>query len=173
MQLYDIAMEGLVIGDLLTGNEGELTPELEARLDALLQAGTDKLEAAERVSRNLKSNAEACATEAKRLADRARSFERQNKALRSRMAVALEAAFGGKIRTSLFTIWCQRSAPTMRVNLAPNTNLDELRTRRPDLFRTEHIFDEVTAKSEHVLGNQLPAEVTVEDMPGTLYCKTR
>ena len=173
MQLYDIVVEGLVISDVLTENEGELTPELETRLDALLQAGTDKLESAERVSRNLKANAEACATEAKRLAERARSFERQNKALRSRMAVALEAAFGGKIKTPLFTIWCQRSAPTVRVNLAPNTNLDELRARRPDLFRTEHIFDEVTVKSEHVQGKQLPPEVTVEDVPGTLYCKTR
>ena len=89
------------------------------------------------------------------------------------MAVALDAAFGGKIKTPLFTIWCQRSAPTVRVNLAPNTNLDELRARRPDLFRTEHIFDEVTVKSEHVQGKQLPPEVTVEDVPGTLYCKTR
>ena len=173
MQLYDIAMEGLVIGDLLTEAEGELNPDLEVRLDALLQAGTDKLEAAERVSRNLKANADACAVEAKRLADRARSFDRQNKALRSRMAVALEAAFGGKIKTSLFTIWCQRSPPSMRVNLAPGTNLEELRARRPDLFRTEYLFDEVTAKSEHVRGNQLPGEVTVEDVPGTLFCKTR
>jgi hypothetical protein len=173
MQLYDIAQEGLIIGDILTEQEGELSPELEARLDTLLREGTDKLEAAERVCRNLDANAEACAKEAKRLQERARGFEKQRKALRSRMAMALEAAFSGKIKTKLFTIWCQRSPATMKVTIAPNTDMEQLRARRPDLFRTEYIFDEVTVKAEHVSAHQLPAEVTVEDVPGTLYCKTR
>ena len=55
MQLYDIAPEGLVVSDLLTESEGELSPELEERLDNLLRAGKDKLEAAERVCRNLQA----------------------------------------------------------------------------------------------------------------------
>lgn len=173
MQLYDIAQEGLVIADLLTENEGELTPDLEKRLDELLRAGTDKLEAAERVSRNLKAEAEACAAEAKRLQQRAQSFERQRKALRTRMAIALESAFGGKIKTSLFTIWCQRTPPTMKVTVAENTDMDELRARRPDLFKTVHVFDETTVKAEHVSEHQLPAEVKVEDVPGTLFCSSR
>lgn len=173
MQLYDIAQEGLIINDLLTESEGELTPELEKRLDDLLRAGVDKLEAAERVSRNLKAEAEACATEAKRLQQRARGFERQRDALRKRMAIALVAAFGGKIKTSLFTIWTQTTNPTMKVVIAPNTNMDELRARRPDLFRTEYVFDEATVKTEHVSEHQLPAEIKVEDVPGTLFCSSR
>jgi hypothetical protein len=173
MQLYDIAQEGLVIGDLLTESEGELTPELEKRLDDLLRAGTDKLEAAERVCRNLDANAKACAEEGKRLMERAKSFERQRKSLRARMAAALECAFGGKIKTPLFTIWCQRSAATMRVVLSAGVSMDELRARRPDLFKVEYIFDEATVKAEHVQDHQLPAEITVEDVPGTLFCRTR
>src|SRR4051794_23785725 len=107
MELYDIAQEGLVIQDLLTESEGELTSELEERLDNLLRAGKDKLEAAERVCRNLQAQEDACKGEWKRLGERAKGFEHQRKALRKRMAAALECAFGGKIKTPIFTIWCQ------------------------------------------------------------------
>lgn len=173
MQLYDIAQEGLVIESLLVEAEGELTPELEGRLDVLLRAGQDKLEAAERVSRNLQAQEDACKQESKRLGERAKSFERQRKSLRKRMAAALQCAFGGKIKTALFTIWCQTSAPSKHVILAPNTNLEELRARRPDLVRTEYVLDEIAVKVAAEAGHPLPGEITVEDVPGTLYCKSR
>lgn len=173
MQLYDIAQEGLVVADLLTESEGELTPELEARLDAVLRAGKEKIEAAERVCRNLDAQAKACAVEAKRLAERAQGIKKQRESLRKRMAVAIDAVFGGKVKTALFTIWTQTGAPTMRVTVAPGTDMDQLRARRPDLFRTEHIFDEIAAKTTKTTGMPLPAEVTVEDVPGNLFCKSR
>ena len=173
MQLYDIAQEGLVVSDLLTESEGELSPELEERLDNLLRAGKDKLEAAERVCRNLQAQEDACREEWKRLGERAKSFERQRKALRKRMAAALEYAFGGKIKTALFTIWSQMSAPSKRVVLAPNTDLEQLRARRPDLVRIEYALNENAVKVEAEAGHQLPGEITVEDVPGTLYCKSR
>ena len=36
MSLYDVALEGSLLEEFLTANEGELTPELEERFDRLL-----------------------------------------------------------------------------------------------------------------------------------------
>jgi len=42
--LYEIAVEGDAVERLLLESEGELTPELEDRLDHLLRCGKDKLD---------------------------------------------------------------------------------------------------------------------------------
>jgi hypothetical protein len=44
--LYDLAIEQREIYDILIENDGELTPELEARLDAVLRQSKDKVDAA-------------------------------------------------------------------------------------------------------------------------------
>lgn len=180
MNLYDVAVDGLVMEQELTESGGELTPELERRLDNLLQSGKEKLEAAARVVRNLEAQAEACKEESKRLAERQSSFNRQAKSLKARMAVALDAAFGGKIKTALFTIWSQRSKPSTYVVLAPNTDLGELRKRRPDLVREVSNFEleeavilSIAEAASEDTPLRLPAEIKVETNPGTLYCKIR
>lgn len=169
MKLYDIAQEGLEIQDLLTESRGELTPELEQRMDALLRAGKDKMEAAAKVSRMLEADAKACAEEAKRLSDRSASLTKQAKSLKTRMALALQAAFGGKIKTAIFTIWCQTSADRKRVMVAPGVDLKQLQARRPDLVRTEFVLDEVAVMT----AADLPGELAVENVPGTLFCRIR
>jgi len=174
VKLYEMAQEGLEIHDLLTDTCGELTPELEERMDALLRGGKDKMEAAAKVSRMLESDARACAEEAKRLSERAASLSKQSKSLKTRMAAVLQAAFGGKIKTALFTIWCQTSADHKRVTLAPGGDLKQLQARRPDLVRTEYVLNETAvlacAGSPDAV---LPGEVAVENVPGTLYCRIR
>ena len=77
LSLYEIGVEGMWITDLLTENEGELTPELETRINELLTEGPQRLEAAAMVVRGMEASAEACENEVKRLALRAKSFQDQ------------------------------------------------------------------------------------------------
>ena len=169
MKLYDIAQEGIEIQDLLTESCGELTPELEQRMDALLRAGKDKMEAAAKVARMLEVHAKACAEEAKRLSERSQALTKQAKSLKGRMAKVLQAAFDGKIKTALFTIWCQTSADRKRVAVAPGVDLKQLQARRPDLVRTEFVLDEAAV----LAAAELPGELAIEDVPGTLFCRIR
>ena len=115
--LYELTSEGVQISDMLTENEGELTPELEARLDALMLEGPARMEAAAMVVRQLEANATACEEESKRLRERAKAFSDNASRLKNRMTLALDAAFGGKVKTALFTIWAQSSAATTVVDL--------------------------------------------------------
>ena len=46
VSLYDLSLEGVQIQDMLLENDGELTPELEARIDQLMLLGPEKIEAA-------------------------------------------------------------------------------------------------------------------------------
>lgn len=118
MNLYDISLEGLQIADLLIENEGELTPELEARLDELMIAGPERIEAAAMVVRHLEADMLACSQEAQRLAERAASFSRNVASLKRRMTFAVDAAFSGKVKTARFSIWTQKSADTVAFDLA-------------------------------------------------------
>ena len=99
LSLYEISKEGQFLELALTESEGELTPEIEARIDALLIAGSDKLEAAQHVCWNFDAAADACKAEAKRLTERAKAFEAHSDRLKSRMVAALDSAFNGKIKT--------------------------------------------------------------------------
>ena len=57
MSLYDVSLEGMLIEELLTANEGELTPELEQRLDALMKEGPERIEAAAMIVRGMEASA--------------------------------------------------------------------------------------------------------------------
>src|SRR5690242_1192889 len=123
MKLYDIPMEFAGIDLALVESGGELTPELEAKFDDFLRAGKDKIEAAAMVVRGLELEADACVAEGKRLAERAASLENNSDRLKKLILRALDAAFDGKIKTSLFTIWGQTSATVTNFDLAPMVEL--------------------------------------------------
>ena len=141
MTLYDLTIEGLQIADMLTENEGELTPELEARLDALMQAGPERLEAAAMVVRNIEADALVCKAEADRLAERALSYEKNAKRLKDRIAIALDAAFNGKVKTAKFTLWTQQAQESMSIELSEEFTLEQLEQDHPGLVKTEKSID--------------------------------
>jgi hypothetical protein len=145
LTLYDVGMEGIIIADILTESEGELTPELEARLDELMRKGPDKIEAAARVLRQIESDAAACDAEAARLKGRKEMFERQAQNLKARMVFAVDAAFSGKVKTALFTIWTQKARDTVAVSLAEGFTVDIVRADHPELVKTEYQLDKAAA----------------------------
>ncbi len=118
MKLYEISIEAAAIEQLLTDAEGELTPELEQHITEFLRGGKEKLEHAACVLQSLAVQAEACRAESVRLDNRRRALERNSERLKSLMLIALDAAFGGKIKTAMFTIWGQTSAGSATFALA-------------------------------------------------------
>jgi hypothetical protein len=146
MTLYDVAQEGLIIADILTENDGELTPELEARLDALMQAGPDKIESATMVLKQIEADADACKVEATRLTERAKSFDNNAKRLKERIRVAVDGAFNGKVKTARFTISTQKAKDTVSITLAEGFTPEMVLKDHPELIKTEHGLDAAQAQ---------------------------
>lgn len=171
--LYDLTGEGLEIFDMLSDNLGELTPELEERLDQLMLEGPARIEAAAMVVRSLESNAAACEAEAQRLRDRAKAFDAQADRLKLRMTKCLDAGFSGKVKTPLFTIWTQKSADRTVADLVPGVTAEMLHSERPDLVRVKMELDREKAVAEYKAGKPLPDLVLFEEREGSRYVRIR
>ena len=171
--LYEVGVEGAEIELILLENDGELTPELEARLDAHLASGKDKIVAAVMVVRQLEASAEVCRAECERIEQRFMSFKRNASALKARMLFAVDEGFDGKVRTDLFTIWGQVSAPTVSIDVAPDADLQSIQKAYPDLIRTKYELDKAHAKSLRAQGLDLPAAIQVTENPGTRYLRIK
>lgn len=168
--LYDLSKEGLEIFDMLEDNLGELTPELEARLDKLMLEGPQRIEAAAMVVRSLEANATACETEAQRLRERAKAFDAQADRLKQRMTICLDAAFHGKVKTPLFTIWTQKSADRVVAELVPGVTAEMLHKDCPDLVRVKMELDRekcVSSYKDDEKRKTLPDLVLFEERAGT------
>lgn len=146
MTLYDLSVEGMQIEDMLTAAEGELTPELEERFDALLREGPQRIEAAAMVVRGLEASAAVVKDEEGRLRERRMSLEKQADKLKDRMVFATDAAFSGKVKTALFTIWTQKAADSTSIALDEAYTIDQLREERPELVKTECSIDNAAVR---------------------------
>lgn len=173
MSLYQLTMEGEAILEMLQATDGELTPDLEAQFDEFLRAGKEKMNAAACVVRNLEANATVCKTEGDRLYDRAAMFMREADALKARMLAAVDAAFDGKVKTPLFTIWGQTSAPTISFEIAADADLAKLAESDPDLVRSKLELNKQRCIELHKGGDALPREVAVMEKPGTRYLRIK
>jgi hypothetical protein len=172
--LYDLTREGVEILDILEDALGELSPELEARLDKLMVEGPERLEAAAMVVATLKQNATACEEESERLRQRAKSFDDQAERLKIRMTACLDAAFGGKVKTSLFTLNTQKSPDHTIVELVPGTTVEMLQQERPDLVRVKMELDRVKVGQMYKnpeTRKQLPELLLFEVKKGTRYVR--
>jgi hypothetical protein len=173
MKLYDIPFEAAQIEQQLMDADGELTPEIEKQIGEFLNAGKDKIEAAAMVVRTLEMEAEACKAEAKRLQERSASFTKNADRLKGLVLVALDSAFGGKVKTPLFTIWGQTSAPTIAVELTPDCEVEKFAAEFPwavkqtiELKKRE-VVDSIKA------GNEIPPGVMYSENPGTRYLRIK
>lgn len=170
MTLYDLSVEGLEIFDMLSDNLGELTPELEERLDKLMLEGPQRIEAAAMVVRTLQQNAVACEEEADRLRERAKAFGKQVERLKARMTVCLDSVFSGKVKTPLFTIHTQKSADRTIADMMPGFAPEDLYKVRPDLVRVKMDLDRI--KAVELYDNpdtrkDLPELICFEEKEGT------
>lgn len=141
MSLYDLTQEGMEIFDMLSDGLGELTPELEERLDKIMMEGPERIEAAAMVVRTLEQNAVSCEAEVDRLRERAKSFSDQASKLKLRMTLCLDNAFNGKVKTPLFTVWTQKSADRTVAELIPGVTPEMLHAERPELIRIKMELD--------------------------------
>jgi hypothetical protein len=165
--LYDLTKEGMEIADMLGETLGELTPELEARLDALMKEGPERIEAAAKVVRMMEADAKACEDEADRLRERSRSFTAQADKLKQRMTFCLDAAFGGKVKTPLFTIWTQKSADRTVAELLPGVTPEMLQSERPDLVRVKVELDRQKCVELFKAHAELPEVLVFEEREGS------
>lgn len=173
MTLYAVTQEGMELNEILTEMDGELTPEMEERFDAFLKAGKEKVNAAVMVVRQLEANAQVCKDEAKRLSEKAGSWERQAEQLKHRILALVDLAFDGKVKTALFTIWGQTSAPTVAIDLAPDAALNAVKDAFPAIVRTKLELDKAAVKQMVADGEDIPAAVTVTENPGKRYLRIK
>jgi len=173
LTLYDLSLEGVQIRDLLVENEGELTPELEARIDALMLAAPEKVEAAAMVVRSLEASAKACEAEVERLGMRARSFERNAQQLKDRIAVVLDCAFNGKIKTDRFTLWTQAAPDHVAFDVAEGHKIEEIERADPSLVRVKKELDKIELGRKFKAGEPLPVAIRFERTPGKRYARIK
>jgi len=173
MDLYQTTVEGMELTRILEEMDGELTPELEARLDKFLSEGKQSIEAALFVRRNLESNADQCRQEAERLWARAKSFETQKASLSQRILWAVDLAFGGKLKTARFTAWGQSSAATCEYTLAPDVDIVEFHKSNPDLVRLKAELNKSALNDVVKDGGIVPREVVVEEHEGKRGLRVR
>lgn len=171
--LYDLTKEGIEIADMLGETLGELTPELEARLDALMKEGPERIEAAAKVVRMMEADAKACEEESDRLRQRAQSFAAQAERLKQRMTVCLDAAFGGKVKTPLFTIWTQKSADRTVAEIIPGVTPEMIQAERPDLVRVKVELDRQACVTAFKAGQSLPETLVFEEREGSRYVRIK
>ena len=164
--LIDIGARAIAIQDALFELQGELTPEMEQALDALLAEGASALDAAAWVVRKLQSDEEACKAEAKRYHERGQSFARQAEALKARMLFALDAAFSGKLKTERNTIWGQTSPVTVGFEVAPDADLAEIANTDSELVRRKFELDKIACKNRYEAGDPIPGGIQVVENPG-------
>jgi hypothetical protein len=170
MRLYEIPTEFSILETALIENAGEITPELEKQLDEFLRAGKDKIEAGAMVMRGLEMEANACKEEAKRLSERAKALEANAERLKKLVLYALDGAFGGKVKTALFTIWTQTSAPVQNLDVMPGTELKDL----PESFvRVTYALAKDAVKEAIKRGETIPDEIIVSEVPGTRYLRVK
>jgi hypothetical protein len=86
--------------------------------------------------------------------------------LKKRMTMCVDTAFGGKVKTALFTIWTQKSADRILADLVPGITPEMLYEERPDLVRVKMEFDRVKAIGELKAGRPLPEMILFEEKEG-------
>lgn len=171
--LYELTMDGLQLMDTLEATGGELTPELEAQFDEYLRTGKDKINSAACVVREIEAKSKSCKDEADRLYDRAAMFTREAEALKGRILAAIDAGFDGKLKTAMFTIWGQTSAPTIAFELAADADLKKIAADDPELVRTTLDLNRPRLRELHENGEELPRAIAVVEKPGTRYLRIK
>lgn len=152
--LYALAGEYESIAAEMVDLQGELTPELEARLDAIEDAFDGKVERTALLIRNLTGLAEAANTEAERLNALASARLAAAKRLKEYVKAAMEVADRPKVVTPLVTARIQNSPASAKWSGDPQ-NPPEGYTR------TRVEFDARKALDDHKAGVALPDGVSV------------
>lgn len=156
LRLHEIVSELDEIGELIAEAGGELSPELEARLDALEGAWTTKVENIALFVKESEANAEAAGTEAARLAAIQKHFATKAKGLKDYLLFFMRRGGHQNLKTPRVRVWEQRNGrPSIKCTLAPEL--------MPEAFRRVVVsVDTQLAYEEWKQGNALPDGFVVE-----------
>ena len=171
--LIEVGEAGLKLEAMLYEAEGELPPELEAQMDAILAEGATALDNAAWVLRKLEGDAEFLKSEAARYKARADSLLAQRENLRGRVGFALDAAFSGKLKTERNTLWMQDSPDTLAVELAPDADLAQIAVDNSELVKTTYALDKTAIKRRYDAGDPIPNAINVTPQPGKRSLRMR
>jgi hypothetical protein len=174
VKLHQIPIEAADIEAELAENYGELTPDIEQRIAAFLHHGKDRIEAGAVVVKSLEADAAICKQEAQRLMQRAQGLEKGADRLKNLVLYAVDEGFGGKVRTSKYTVWGQNAAAAISFETKPGSSVYELASVAPWSIRTQDPeIDKLALKEAHKAGVSLPDCILVTEVPGTRYLRIR
>lgn len=155
----------------LLESSDELTPEMIAdTLEGLEGELADKLDSVMVIARNNLGNASTCDDEIKRLAERKKSFENKDKALRKYILSCLMAAGLDKLKTEKNTFTARKGNVSVVID---NTDLlpDELVTTQvviaPDKKAIKEAIESAQAAAAQITadGGEIPEEL-LNPVPG-------
>jgi cell division protein ZapA (FtsZ GTPase activity inhibitor) len=173
ISIYDLSLQGLEIESLLLESAGEITPEIQERMDLLLLSGPEAMESAAAVVTQLMMSAKMAEEESDRLRARSKEFEEQARQLKERMLVALDTAFGGKIKTPKWSIWTQKAADRTVADLVPGITPEMLHAERPDLVRVKMELNREKVVADWKAGQPLPELILFEERKGEKYVRIK
>jgi len=157
LRLWEIASELDVIGELIADAGGELSPDMEARLDAMEGALEEKVERIALFVRECEANEKAAAFEVERLQAIGKSFERKAAGLKGYLHRHLQRIGKTKVETARARVRVQQnSRPSIRWMSTDQPPAPYLKTQ------TVTTTDTALAYEEWKAGNELPAGFVVE-----------
>ena len=171
LSLYEIGETGLFIQNALIDAEGELLPEIEERINALMIEAPSRIDAAGHVLQELEHAAAACEIEKKRLADRQKWLEGNVDKLRSLMTNAIDMAFNGKLKLDTATYWTQKAKDSVSFELAEEMTLEQLQAERPDFVRTKLELNKAEIQAAYDREEPLPDSIFCNKTTGKRYLR--
>lgn len=118
--LWQIGEDRDRLYELVADLEGELTPEIEAQLDALGFAADEKIERTAIVIRRLEAESRAVNEEAQRLSERASARVNRAKSLKSYLEREMARLGKEKVEGLTATVAMQKNGPSVKGDLAPD-----------------------------------------------------
>lgn len=131
--LYKLGTELKLIDDEIIDAEGEITPELEKRLDETSLSFNQKVGGIVKWTQNLKGKKEAIKEEVKRLQKRLQFAENLDNRLRDYMKSGMENAECKKIEFDTVTISIQKNPPSVEIeneNVIPSDFYEVVETKK-------------------------------------------
>lgn len=120
MTLYEMTAESIAIMDAIEEAGGEITPEIQGRLDALGESLPAKADAYCKLIRHFQARAAALDLEAVRLGEAAARDEKAAKRLKDHLLACMAMAGQRKVSTDLFGVSvCKNGVPSITWTLSP------------------------------------------------------
>ncbi len=156
LRLWEISDVLDEVAEAIIAAGGELTPQIEARLEAMEGAFEEKCERVALFIRECEANAAAAEIEEKRLAAIRKSFETKASGLKGYLQYFMTRTGRTTLKTPRVRVWSQKNG---RPSIRFVGNMDTLPT---EYVRVKREVDTQFAYVEHMAGSSLPEGFIVE-----------